>query len=697
MPASPFRRPSSYFAPCPLALAILGALSATAQAQTPAPAMERPLDTATQVTLGYADAASQVGVGVDRDLNLHGEARHVLNESATSALIAQAWLGRRAGGLRLDYNWIGDKEGKADADTLVRKLFLAWDRNAENDRKATLGFGLESEVWFGSAYLSRGLSGKRYDGAPLIDVDTMVVEGSEAGRPYRDTTVTTTSTQFFNHVYERGLGLRLGALLDEPQLRLTAGYDRERGEFHARQTTWSLGAEKFWRGSPHSVGLALERYKKSGDYDDGQDGTRALLTYRYTFGATPHASSAGWRETRITRQVQVPATEAEVRTAPSAPIAQSRKEQRIVKTTATMTSDAFFELNKALLTELARRELDQVAQVLKTSEYQGAIRIVGHTCDLGSDAYNLKLSLRRAAAVRDYLVAQGLPRNALLVEGLGESQPKFANTKDERHRNRRVEIEFVQIRSRREEIEIPIQTETRAATPTPAVTWVTEEVAAEPVWVRRALRHTVPHKQTVDSYRGADIAQSSSTSRAWLNRAPLAAADSYTVVAGVAQTLDVLANDSDPDGNALSIAAVATPAHGTVAIEGNRLRYTPQADFAGSDSFSYTVSDGAGGSANAQVSITVQRPNRAPLAVDDRYVVGGFSRNTLNVLANDSDPDGNSLSIASFTQPAFGTITREGNVLVYQGNGFFTATTFSYTISDGAGGTATATVTLIDP
>ena len=82
---------------------------------------------------------------------------------------------------------------------------------------------------------------------------------------------------------------------------------------------------------------------------------------------------------------------------------------------------------------------------------------------------------------------------------------------------------------------------------------------------------------------------------------------------------------------------------------------------------------------------------------NDRYLVRYEGDNPLPVLTNDTDPDGDALSIVSFTQPGLGTITQSGNQLVYTGAGKFTLQTITYTISDGRGGSATATVELVDP
>lgn len=696
-----------------LLLAILGAFAnqAGAQAAAAAPAPAGTTTVESGASLSYVGARSRVGIGYDRDTKARGEFSHVLTEDALSAFIAQGWISKRSGGVRADYNWIGGADGKPAPGSLVRKLFGAFDRNQDGDRKATIGFGLESEMWFGNLAYSRGLSGKRYIDALGTTTETTQQSGTDAGRPFIDTITTTTTTRLFERAYEHGIGVRAGRFYSPALLRLSLGFDREWGDFSARQNTVSLDLEKFFSGSPHSLALHLERYNKSGEYETRSNDTRVQVMYRYSFGGSNFADSAGWRQTRTTQQmpVETPGTPARAVAAPVAlpPATLTRSESRIVKTTATMTSDAFFALDRATLTDTARRELDRIAELLKGNGHSGNVRIVGHTCDLGSDAYNMKLSMRRANAVRDYLVSRGAgSAETFVAEGMGERDPKYPNTRAMRPKNRRVDLEFIQYQDKTETVPVPVpapaMTEATPATVrnVPVVEWKSEVIDSEPAWVRRALHNTVRHKQTVDTYRGADVERTSSSVRAFGNRPPVAQDDALTVAMDAAATIAVLANDSDPDGNTLAVVSVTTPAHGTASIAGNAIVYTPAAGYSGSDSFSYTIDDGAGGRASARVAVTVQGGaggNRPPVAANDRYLVRYEGDNPLPVLSNDSDPDGDTLSIVSFTQPALGVVRQSGNQLVYTGAGKFTLQTITYTISDGRGGTATATVELVDP
>lgn len=158
----------------------------------------------------------------------------------------------------------------------------------------------------------------------------------------------------------------------------------------------------------------------------------------------------------------------------------------------------------------------------------------------------------------------------------------------------------------------------------------------------------------------------------------------------------VLANDSDLEDDPLTITAVGTVNHGAVANLGTQLRYTPDANFFGTDSVTYTVSDGNGGSASAVVTITVANVNDAPVAMDDKVTVEEDSlNNALLVLSNDGDLEGDSLTITQVGIPAHGQVTNAGNLIRYTpAANFAGGDAFTYTISDGNGGNASAAIAI---
>ena len=101
-------------------------------------------------------------------------------------------------------------------------------------------------------------------------------------------------------------------------------------------------------------------------------------------------------------------------------------------------------------------------------------------------------------------------------------------------------------------------------------------------------------------------------------------------------TVSVLGNDSDVDGDTLSVVGTTAPSNGSIVDHGDgTITYTPDADFNGSDSFTYTISDGNGGTDTATVTVTVDPVNDAPDAVDDARSTPEDTPVTIPVLGND--------------------------------------------------------------
>ena len=202
---------------------------------------------------------------------------------------------------------------------------------------------------------------------------------------------------------------------------------------------------------------------------------------------------------------------------------------------------------------------------------------------------------------------------------------------------------------------------------------------------------------TIGDGQGGSATATVSVTVTGVNDAPAAGDDSATTAEDTAATIAVLANDSDGDGDTLTISSVSTPAHGTAAINADgTIAYTPASNFNGADSFTYTIGDGQGGSATATVSVTVTGVNDAPAAGDDSATTAEDTAATIAVLANDSDGDGDSLTVSSVSEPAHGTaaINADGTIAYTPASNFNGADNFTYTIGDGQGGSATATVSV---
>jgi outer membrane protein OmpA-like peptidoglycan-associated protein len=591
-------------------------------------------------TLSYSGDSSRISIGYDSEFDLYGEFLQVFGETESSAWIGQGWLAEEAGGLQLNYHWLSGS-AEIDENGHINKVFVALDQNEENDRKLTLGYGLERENYFLSAYVSGAITDERFVGQRVTP--NAVID-------------------IFEHPYDYGVGVRAGRFYEEQLVRLRAGLDYEWGnDADADQFTVSLDGEKFFYNSPHSLALHTEYLTKSGDYETDDDDFRVRLLYRYSFGQSYRP----------------------VRTAATAPVPV---QQQVIQNDISLQTDAFFDLDRATLRPDAMSALDGLIAQLQSAEIVGDIRIIGHTCDLGSTPYNQRLSERRAASVREYFAGKGFDPATLVSEGRGELEPRFPNDGEpNRRKNRRVDIVAMTMEAIGQPAAAPIQ------------------VRSEPVWIQRGLRNPVEHKRTVDVYR---IEANAAATGPDGNTPPVAVDDAISINQDSGPVvIDVLANDSDVDGDPLIITAVTQPANGSVVIDGNNVIYTPASGFVGTDTFIYTIEDGNGGSDTATVTVTVNSTtppvdnNNLPVAVDDNAVTNVNTPVTIDVLANDSDPDGDTLTVADVSQPANGSVViNNGNDVTYTPNpGFIGTDTFMYTAADGNGGTDTATVTVRIP
>lgn len=174
------------------------------------------------------------------------------------------------------------------------------------------------------------------------------------------------------------------------------------------------------------------------------------------------------------------------------------------------------------------------------------------------------------------------------------------------------------------------------------------------------------------------------------NNCPVAVDDAAAATCDAPVTIDVLANDYDIDGDSLSIyGIVQEPSHGTAVISGSQVVYTPDSGFEGIDYFQYKITDGNCCYDKACVTITVTcqpPPNNCPVAVNDTAATTCDTPVTIDVLANDSDADGDNLSIYGIVQgPSHGTAAISGSQVVYTPDSDFDGTDyFKYKITDGS-------------
>jgi OOP family OmpA-OmpF porin len=132
--------------------------------------------------------------------------------------------------------------------------------------------------------------------------------------------------------------------------------------------------------------------------------------------------------------------------APVAPAPAARPAPASVRQSIVIQADALFDFDKSVVRPDGRKSIDEALAKLNGVDLEMVIA-TGHTDSIGTDAYNQKLSERRAAAVKDYLVSKGIPASKVTTIGTGEPQPVATNkTAEGRQKNRRVDIEFKGVR-----------------------------------------------------------------------------------------------------------------------------------------------------------------------------------------------------------------------------------------------------------
>lgn len=182
-----------------------------------------------------------------------------------------------------------------------------------------------------------------------------------------------------------------------------------------------------------------------------------------------------------------------------------------------------------------------------------------------------------------------------------------------------------------------------------------------------------------------------------LNDAPVASDGS--IITDEEELAEYTLSASDPDtGDTLTFDIETEPTSGTVSLgPAGSIEYSPDVDFSGSDSFVYSVTDGSGSSDTGTITVTVNPINDPPVAVDDAApATSPGVPVTVDVLVNDYDPEDDPLDVVSISTPAHGTaeLNSDYTITFTPYSGFVGQDAFTYTISDGNGGTATAQVTV---
>lgn len=190
------------------------------------------------------------------------------------------------------------------------------------------------------------------------------------------------------------------------------------------------------------------------------------------------------------------------------------------------------------------------------------------------------------------------------------------------------------------------------------------------------------------------------------NEAPVADNDTYNMLEDGSLNIaakGVLGNDTDPEDDPITARLISGPTDGSLTLNADgSFDYTPNADFNGSDSFTYVANDGTADSNVATVLISINDVNDSPVATDDTYVVDEDGTKVVlapGVLGNDTDVDGDSLtvSLVGGLGPSNGSLTlgSDGSLSYSPAPNFSGIDSFDYQISDGNGGADTATVSII--
>lgn len=181
-----------------------------------------------------------------------------------------------------------------------------------------------------------------------------------------------------------------------------------------------------------------------------------------------------------------------------------------------------------------------------------------------------------------------------------------------------------------------------------------------------------------------------------INDNPVGKSDFIEIKEDNSVIIDALENDIDIDGDRLIIESCSTPRHGAVKIDDNKIIYTPEKDFWGTDSLKYSISDTHDGRDRAKIVITVKPVNDAPEAKQDSVRFREWTQ-TIDVLENDIDTDNDRLTITSCSAPQNGSVEIVSGKILYKPDpDFHGSDVFQYEISDGKKGFSSAEVFIKD-
>ena len=602
----------------------LGALSAPAQVGIPQQQEGTPSLSTGTVPLTYTGGDSRVSVGVDQDGHSDGELLGVFGNNGEHAFVAQLWWGHAgAGGVQGDYNWLFGttlEQARTDPDSItVAKLSFAIDQNAEKDRQANVGLSIERKEFFLNFFLSGKASGSREAGAVTTQTQS-VVNGTDTVGTFTQTQTDVATTLLQAQPYSYSAGVHGGHFSDALAARFNGGVDYAKGHDGASQTRVSVGIDKYLGTRGWSVSGVAEHAQNNDPLGISSSDNRWWLFLRYEFGGggafrplpDSSAADAAW----IDRALHEPVT------------GHQRTFDTYTTRGPTTTKTTQGPKQYTARFPIAR---DDSASVPENS--------TGNTVDvLANDAD-----------------PDGNPLSISTVGSPAHGTAQISGT----------HVLY-----------------------TPTSGYVGSDVFTYTVTNTKGLTASARVLITVNAVVVTPPPSNQGP--------PVARDDTATTPYATPVTVNVLANDSDPSGYALTVTGATPPAHGTARINAdNSITYTPNSTYSGNDRFSYSISNGHGGSASANVILTVQ-PSLPPVARDDTATTPYLTPVVIDVLANDTDPNGFFLSVTSVGVAASGTakILPGGAVSYSPQPGFIGSDSFEYSISDGHGGIASANVTV---
>ena len=602
----------------------------------------------------YVGGRTRIGVSVTDDGDASADINHVFSETQNSSTSGGLWAGIELdgddkgineGGVQINHNWVArDRQGNA---THVNKAFAAYDRNSEDDAKVTVGYGQERRAGFWEGHVSKGVSDKR-----LVQA------------------ATATTKAVYEKAFDYGVGASVGTHLASTNTKITAGLDHQWGdemasdEDTAMMTTLSAGVQQYFQGTPHSVGLNVAASRTKGGYDgDGDTETSANLNYNYEFGGgSIYQPDQRYRRVRV----EIPgkgraATYAKKPVYTKQPIYKNQpvyKNQPIykkepvytnktvrvptggtmAKSTVELEGQTFFKHGSAVLIPSAQQRLRQISAEIRKHGYKGNIRITGNSCGLPDMHQDKVLSEQRASAVRNFMIAQGFNPAHLQARGLGATHPKYSAAAGQDFKNRRVDIEYVTERQQRINGG-GFRNETKR--------------------VQNGFRNVITGYKRIQT-------------------------GTKNVQVGVRNvqtgTTDILVSQGVPGTPRViwrTEAIATTPAWITRALR---------------STFDHNRSVDTYRTTAGQDDLFNTDSNSAPTANSDSVTVSQGKGAYISVLDNDNDSE-STVSIHEFGQGMYGSVTQEGDQLIYTANSDYVGQdSFTYTIVDDGGLKSEATV-----